>query len=82
MATRISQIEAGGTQAPLAPATLESNLSGAVDLSSLLDALIEQAPRLVQSQRNRKMAMGRKKFNMDPKKGIQFLVEHELQAYP
>ncbi|EDL22900.1 pleckstrin homology, Sec7 and coiled-coil domains 2, isoform CRA_c [Mus musculus] len=29
-------------------------------------------------QRNRKMAMGRKKFNMDPKKGIQFLVEHEL----
>ncbi|XP_011801932.1 PREDICTED: cytohesin-2 [Colobus angolensis palliatus] len=29
-------------------------------------------------QRNRKMAMGRKKFNMDPKKGIQFLVENEL----
>uniref|UniRef100_A0A8D1A9I2 Cytohesin 2 n=2 Tax=Artiodactyla TaxID=91561 RepID=A0A8D1A9I2_PIG len=29
-------------------------------------------------QRNRKMAMGRKKFNMDPKKGIQFLVEDEL----
>ncbi|KFO80354.1 Cytohesin-2, partial [Cuculus canorus] len=29
-------------------------------------------------QRNRKMGMGRKKFNMDPKKGIQFLVENEL----
>uniref|UniRef100_A0A674G944 Cytohesin-2 n=1 Tax=Taeniopygia guttata TaxID=59729 RepID=A0A674G944_TAEGU len=29
-------------------------------------------------QRNRKMGMGRKKFNMDPKKGIQFLVEQEL----
>lgn len=50
MATRISQTEAGGTQAPMAPATLESNLSGAVALSSLLDALIEQAPRLVQSR--------------------------------
>ncbi|EMP42027.1 Cytohesin-2, partial [Chelonia mydas] len=29
-------------------------------------------------QRNRKIGMGRKKFNMDPKKGIQFLVENEL----
>lgn len=30
------------------------------------------------TQRNKQIAMGRKKFNMDPKKGIQFLVEHEL----
>ncbi|XP_057266550.1 cytohesin-2-like, partial [Pezoporus wallicus] len=29
-------------------------------------------------QRSRKMGMGRKKFNMDPKKGIQFLVQNEL----
>ncbi|NP_001089036.1 uncharacterized protein LOC503678 [Xenopus laevis] len=29
-------------------------------------------------QRNRKMGMGRKKFNMDPKKGIVFLQENEL----
>uniref|UniRef100_V9L056 Cytohesin-2 n=1 Tax=Callorhinchus milii TaxID=7868 RepID=V9L056_CALMI len=29
-------------------------------------------------QRNKQVAMGRKKFNMDPKKGIQFLVENEL----
>ncbi|XP_055509868.1 cytohesin-1b [Leucoraja erinacea] len=29
-------------------------------------------------QRNKQMAMGRKKFNMDPKKGIQFLIENEL----
>ncbi|XP_072125253.1 cytohesin-3 isoform X2 [Mobula birostris] len=30
------------------------------------------------SQRNKQMAMGRKKFNMDPKKGIQFLIENDL----
>ncbi|KAK1343591.1 hypothetical protein QTO34_016371 [Cnephaeus nilssonii] len=30
------------------------------------------------SQRNKHIAMGRKKFNMDPKKGIQFLVEKGL----
>nr|XP_014340005.1 PREDICTED: cytohesin-1 [Latimeria chalumnae] len=29
-------------------------------------------------QRNKQVAMGRKKFNMDPKKGIQFLIENEL----
>uniref|UniRef100_A0A6I8S620 Cytohesin-2 n=1 Tax=Xenopus tropicalis TaxID=8364 RepID=A0A6I8S620_XENTR len=29
-------------------------------------------------QRNRKMGMGRKKFNMDPKKGIVYLQENEL----
>ncbi|KAG9481613.1 hypothetical protein GDO78_010710 [Eleutherodactylus coqui] len=29
-------------------------------------------------QRNRKIGMGRKKFNMDPKKGIVFLQENEL----
>uniref|UniRef100_A0A8C7LJ68 Cytohesin-2 n=1 Tax=Oncorhynchus mykiss TaxID=8022 RepID=A0A8C7LJ68_ONCMY len=29
-------------------------------------------------QKNRHVAMGRKKFNMDPKKGIVFLVENEL----
>ncbi|XP_072884893.1 cytohesin-2-like [Hemitrygon akajei] len=29
-------------------------------------------------QRSKQMAMGRKKFNMDPKKGIQFLVENDL----
>uniref|UniRef100_A0A8C1FX46 Cytohesin 1b n=1 Tax=Cyprinus carpio TaxID=7962 RepID=A0A8C1FX46_CYPCA len=27
---------------------------------------------------NKQVAMGRKKFNMDPKKGIQFLIENEL----
>ncbi|XP_023617172.1 cytohesin-3 isoform X1 [Myotis lucifugus] len=30
------------------------------------------------SQRNKHIAMGRKKFNMDPKKGIQFLMENGL----
>nr|XP_023691400.1 cytohesin-3-like isoform X3 [Paramormyrops kingsleyae] len=30
------------------------------------------------SQRNKQITMGRKKFNMDPKKGIQFLLENEL----
>ncbi|XP_029702813.1 cytohesin-3 isoform X4 [Takifugu rubripes] len=30
------------------------------------------------SQRNKQIAMGRKKFNMDPKKGIQFLLENDL----
>ncbi|PWA28387.1 hypothetical protein CCH79_00016404, partial [Gambusia affinis] len=30
------------------------------------------------SQRNKQIAMGRKKFNMDPKKGIQFLQENDL----
>ncbi|RMC17705.1 hypothetical protein DUI87_05369 [Hirundo rustica rustica] len=30
------------------------------------------------SQRNKQIAMGRKKFNMDPKKGIQFLIENDL----
>ncbi|XP_014405811.1 PREDICTED: cytohesin-3 [Myotis brandtii] len=30
------------------------------------------------SQRNKHIAMGRKKFNMDPKKGIQFLTENGL----
>uniref|UniRef100_A0A8C1ZS71 Cytohesin 1b n=1 Tax=Cyprinus carpio TaxID=7962 RepID=A0A8C1ZS71_CYPCA len=29
-------------------------------------------------QRSKQMAMGRKKFNMDPKKGIRFLIENEL----
>uniref|UniRef100_A0A8C8DQI3 Cytohesin 1a n=1 Tax=Oryzias sinensis TaxID=183150 RepID=A0A8C8DQI3_9TELE len=29
-------------------------------------------------QRNKHVAMGRKKFNMDPKKGIQFLIENDL----
>ncbi|XP_075418415.1 cytohesin-1 isoform X1 [Tenrec ecaudatus] len=29
-------------------------------------------------QRNKQVAMGRKKFNMDPKKGIQFLMENDL----
>uniref|UniRef100_A0A8C4QJ88 Cytohesin 2 n=1 Tax=Eptatretus burgeri TaxID=7764 RepID=A0A8C4QJ88_EPTBU len=29
-------------------------------------------------KRNKHMAMGRKKFNMDPKKGILFLIENEL----
>lgn len=29
-------------------------------------------------QRNKQVAMGRKKFNMDPKKGIQFLIENGL----
>uniref|UniRef100_A0A8D3D5X7 Cytohesin 1b n=1 Tax=Scophthalmus maximus TaxID=52904 RepID=A0A8D3D5X7_SCOMX len=29
-------------------------------------------------QRNKQMAMGRKKFNMDPKKGIRFLVDSSL----
>uniref|UniRef100_A0AAY4ARY0 Cytohesin 1a n=1 Tax=Denticeps clupeoides TaxID=299321 RepID=A0AAY4ARY0_9TELE len=29
-------------------------------------------------QRNKQVAMGRKRFNMDPKKGIQFLIENEL----
>ncbi|XP_054449305.1 cytohesin-1 isoform X3 [Pteronotus mesoamericanus] len=29
-------------------------------------------------QRNKQVAMGRKKFNMDPKKGIQFLLENDL----
>ncbi|KAL7989534.1 hypothetical protein Chor_012200 [Crotalus horridus] len=29
-------------------------------------------------QRNKQVAMGRKKFNMDPKKGIQFLIENDL----
>ncbi|XP_049717494.1 cytohesin-1 isoform X3 [Elephas maximus indicus] len=29
-------------------------------------------------QRNKHVAMGRKKFNMDPKKGIQFLMENDL----
>ncbi|XP_078450359.1 cytohesin-1 isoform X1 [Lampetra fluviatilis] len=29
-------------------------------------------------QRNKQMSMGRKKFNMDPKKGIKFLTENEL----
>ncbi|KAA0725014.1 SEC7 and coiled-coil domain-containing protein 1 [Triplophysa tibetana] len=32
----------------------------------------------VNMQRSKQMAMGRKKFNMDPKKGIQFLIENEL----
>ncbi|NP_001134658.1 Cytohesin-1 [Salmo salar] len=27
-------------------------------------------------QRNKQVAMGRKKFNMDPKKGIKFLIEN------
>uniref|UniRef100_A0A671PJR7 Cytohesin-1-like n=1 Tax=Sinocyclocheilus anshuiensis TaxID=1608454 RepID=A0A671PJR7_9TELE len=31
------------------------------------------APKII-----KQMAMGRKKFNMDPKKGIQFLIENEL----
>ncbi|EPY89051.1 cytohesin-3 [Camelus ferus] len=30
------------------------------------------------TQRNKQIAMGRKKFNMDPKKGIQFLIENDL----
>ncbi|XP_049600195.1 cytohesin-3 isoform X9 [Syngnathus scovelli] len=30
------------------------------------------------TQRNKQMAMGRKKFNMDPKKGIRFLLENDL----
>ncbi|XP_015684759.1 cytohesin-3-like [Protobothrops mucrosquamatus] len=30
------------------------------------------------TQRNKQVAMGRKKFNMDPKKGIQFLIENDL----
>nr|XP_046210551.1 cytohesin-3-like isoform X3 [Oncorhynchus gorbuscha] len=30
------------------------------------------------TQRNKQIAMGRKKFNMDPKKGIQFLLENNL----
>uniref|UniRef100_A0A8C1SGZ6 Cytohesin 3 n=1 Tax=Cyprinus carpio TaxID=7962 RepID=A0A8C1SGZ6_CYPCA len=30
------------------------------------------------TQRNKQIAMGRKKFNMDPKKGIQFLLENDL----
>ncbi|XP_046873279.1 cytohesin-3 isoform X2 [Hypomesus transpacificus] len=30
------------------------------------------------TQRNKHIAMGRKKFNMDPKKGIQFLLENDL----
>ncbi|MGH0132248.1 UNVERIFIED_CONTAM: hypothetical protein FKN15_049485 [Acipenser sinensis] len=29
-------------------------------------------------QRNKQVAMGRKKFNMDPKKGIRFLIENDL----
>uniref|UniRef100_A0A3B3ST25 Cytohesin 1 n=1 Tax=Paramormyrops kingsleyae TaxID=1676925 RepID=A0A3B3ST25_9TELE len=29
-------------------------------------------------QRNKQVAVGRKKFNMDPKKGIQFLMENDL----
>ncbi|XP_027968102.1 cytohesin-1 isoform X2 [Eumetopias jubatus] len=29
-------------------------------------------------QRNKQVAVGRKKFNMDPKKGIQFLIENDL----
>ncbi|TRY94369.1 hypothetical protein DNTS_006262 [Danionella cerebrum] len=29
-------------------------------------------------QRNKQVAMGRKKFNMDPKKGIHFLIENDL----
>uniref|UniRef100_A0A4W5KQ88 SEC7 domain-containing protein n=1 Tax=Hucho hucho TaxID=62062 RepID=A0A4W5KQ88_9TELE len=29
-------------------------------------------------QRNKQVAMGRKKFNMDPKKGIKFLIENDL----
>uniref|UniRef100_A0A8C1NXB6 Cytohesin 1a n=1 Tax=Cyprinus carpio TaxID=7962 RepID=A0A8C1NXB6_CYPCA len=29
-------------------------------------------------QRNKQVGMGRKKFNMDPKKGIQFLIENDL----
>ncbi|CAI9555954.1 unnamed protein product, partial [Staurois parvus] len=29
-------------------------------------------------QKNKQVAMGRKKFNMDPKKGIQFLIDNEL----
>lgn len=29
-------------------------------------------------QRSKQVAMGRKKFNMDPKKGIQFLIENDL----
>uniref|UniRef100_A0A673I6K1 Cytohesin-1-like n=1 Tax=Sinocyclocheilus rhinocerous TaxID=307959 RepID=A0A673I6K1_9TELE len=32
----------------------------------------------INMQRSKQMAMGRKKFNMDPKKGIQFLIENEL----
>ncbi|XP_063702865.1 uncharacterized protein LOC134832685 isoform X1 [Culicoides brevitarsis] len=30
------------------------------------------------SSKDRQLTMGRKKFNMDPKKGIEFLVEHQL----
>uniref|UniRef100_A0A8C1MF08 Cytohesin 3a n=1 Tax=Cyprinus carpio TaxID=7962 RepID=A0A8C1MF08_CYPCA len=30
------------------------------------------------TQRNKQIAVGRKKFNMDPKKGIQFLLENDL----
>ena len=30
------------------------------------------------SQRNKHLAMGRKKFNMDPRKGIQVLIENDL----
>uniref|UniRef100_A0A8B9YQ94 Cytohesin 3 n=1 Tax=Bos mutus grunniens TaxID=30521 RepID=A0A8B9YQ94_BOSMU len=30
------------------------------------------------TQRNKQVAMGRKKFNMDPRKGIQFLIENDL----
>uniref|UniRef100_A0A8C1L2D4 Cytohesin 1b n=1 Tax=Cyprinus carpio TaxID=7962 RepID=A0A8C1L2D4_CYPCA len=32
----------------------------------------------INMQRSKQMAMGRKKFNMDPKKGIRFLIENEL----
>uniref|UniRef100_A0A8B9HL55 Cytohesin 3 n=1 Tax=Astyanax mexicanus TaxID=7994 RepID=A0A8B9HL55_ASTMX len=35
-------------------------------------------PHSKTSQRNKQVAIGRKKFNMDPKKGIQFLLDNDL----
>uniref|UniRef100_A0A4W3I1Y6 Cytohesin-3-like n=1 Tax=Callorhinchus milii TaxID=7868 RepID=A0A4W3I1Y6_CALMI len=35
-------------------------------------------PPLKTVERNKQMAMGKKKFNMDPKKGIEYLIENKL----
>ncbi|NWW45967.1 CYH1 protein, partial [Pedionomus torquatus] len=45
---------------------------------SLLGTQSHFVPHRKNMQRNKQVAMGRKKFNMDPKKGIQFLIENDL----
>ncbi|KAI4807772.1 hypothetical protein KUCAC02_027558 [Chaenocephalus aceratus] len=49
------------------------------EVTNEIESLGQSEERVKKSmQRNKQMAMGRKKFNMDPKKGIRFLIDSSL----